>query len=95
MKINEKFKDIEHVRILAKIEAQKTKECQRIYEAVWKGINIYLFSSIKAKKRGVEVVQYTPEVEDGDVFQDNGDGQSKPIKKAQSKEAKVKISESE
>jgi hypothetical protein len=89
MKINEKFKSIEHVRILAKEEAQRSKEDQRIYQTTYKGMEIYLFARAAEKKRGIELIQYTPEPERGDILSDNGDGEFKPIKKAKEKAAKV------
>lgn len=95
MLINEKFKNIDHVRILAKEEAQRTREDQRIYPATYRGMEIFLHCSAKDKKRGVELIPYTAVVERGDILQDNGDEQPEPVTKAKKKAVKAETPQSE
>lgn len=95
MQINEKFKDIDHVRILAKEAAQNNKEDQRIYPATYRGMEIFLYNSATFKKRGIELVPYTPVIEGGDVLQDNGDEQPEPVTKAKKKTIKAETPQSE
>ena len=95
MRINEKFKNIDHVRILAKAEAQRTKRDQRIYKHTYKGMAIYLFSPATYKKRGIELIRYTKPVKRADVLPDNGNEQSEPIKTTKKKAVKIKESKSE
>jgi len=87
--MNVNHKNIIHVRILAKEEAQRTREDQRIFETVWKGHKVFDFYSAKDKKGGVELVRYTGEVERKDILQDNGDREPKPVKKRPVKKSKA------
>ena len=95
MQINEKFKNIDHVRILAKEAAQNNKEDQRIYTATYRGMEIYLYNSAKVKKRGIELVPYTPIIECGDVLHDNGDEQPEFAPKAKKKAVKAETPQPE
>jgi hypothetical protein len=87
--MDSRYKNINHVRILAKQQAQKNQEDQRIFETFWKGYKVFDFLAAKDKKRGVELVQYARKVERKDVLQDNGDREPRPVTKRQVKKSKA------
>ena len=92
--INLKMQDLNHVKIMAKIEAQTKQEDQVIinsYEGKTKAFRI--FPRKKWDGSVVAIIRYTPKVERGDVLRDNGNGKpgtAKSKSKAKSKRSKAK-----
>jgi hypothetical protein len=91
--MNSKLQDIEYVKILAGIEAQKTHVDQAIYESSEKRYRIFKFSPThKWKGKVVAVVRYTPKDKRRKVLRDNGNGEfesikSKPRRKSRGRKA--------
>ena len=88
-----KLQNINHVKILAKIVAQDTREDQGIYKTMEGRDKIFRFKPIRKCGAGVvELVRYTPEDKRGDVLSDNGIGEpgiieSKPQRKSKPRKA--------
>jgi hypothetical protein len=73
--------DLNHVRILAKKEAQKTGIDQKIYEGYERGFSVFGFKPVTEKSVGIETVCYAKPAKVRAISTDTKDEQLKPVKK--------------
>ncbi|WP_159522867.1 hypothetical protein [Sunxiuqinia indica] len=87
---NLKLQNIDHVKILAKEQAQKTREDQAVFQTVENRYKIFRFKPVKDYPgKPSAVVRYTKEDKRGAVLPDHGDwkqgtAKSKPKKQGKS-----------
>ena len=92
--MNLKLQNLDHVKILAKIEAQITGEDQAVVNAIRGTYRIFDFRSArKFKGDTVAIVRYTPEVKRRNVLPDNGIGEPVAVDSTTNKEGQINSSD--